>query len=55
LSEDKLKETNNEEENVDDYQAKEKNTLTTSDISANKDREKNRKDNRDIDIDSKKE
>ena len=42
-TENKLKESNNEEPNVDDYQAKEETTLTSSDISSNKNREKNRK------------
>lgn len=42
-TENKLKESNSEEPNVDDYQAKEETTLTSSDISSNKDREKNRK------------
>ena len=42
-TENKLKESNSEEPNVDDYQAKEETTLTSSNISSNKDREKNRK------------
>jgi hypothetical protein len=56
LSEDNLKESNNEEVSVDDYQAKEETTLTTSDISSNKgkDREKSKNDNSDNDKENKK-
>jgi hypothetical protein len=56
LSEDNLKESNNEEVSVDDYQAKEETTLTTSDISSNKgkDRKKSKNDNSDNDKENKK-
>ena len=42
MSDDKIKESDNNEMNVDDYQAKEETTLTTSDM-PRQDREKNRK------------
>ena len=56
MSEDNLKESNNEEVSVDDYQAKEETTLTTSDISSNKgkDRKKSKNDNSDNDKENKK-
>jgi hypothetical protein len=46
LSDDKIKESDDNEVNVDDYQAKEETTLTKSDI-PRQDREKNRKVNDD--------
>ena len=56
MSEDNLKESNNEEVSVGDYQAKEETTLTTSDISSNKekDRKKSKNDNSDNDKENKK-
>lgn len=56
MSEDNLKESNNEEVSVDDYQAKEETTLTTSDISSNKekDRKKSKNDNSDSNKENKK-
>ena len=42
MSDDKIKESDDNEVNVDDYQAKEETTLTKSDI-PRQDREKNRK------------
>ena len=57
MSEDNLKESNNEEVSVGDYQAKEETTLTTSEISSNKgkDRKKSSKnDNSDNDKENKK-
>jgi hypothetical protein len=56
MSEDNLKESNNEKVSVDDYQAKEETTLTTSDISNNKgkDREKSKMDNSNNDKENKK-
>jgi hypothetical protein len=48
LSDDKIKESDDNEVNVDDYQAKEETTLTKSDI-PRQDREKNRKVNDDKD------
>ena len=56
MSEDNLKESNNEEVSVDDYQAKEETTLTTSDISSNKEKDlkKSKNDNSDNDKENKK-
>ena len=48
MSDDKIKESDDNEVNVDDYQAKEETTLTKSDI-PRQDREKNRKVNDDKD------
>ena len=48
MSDDKIKESDDNEVNVDDYQAKEETTLTRSDI-PRQDREKNRKVNDDKD------
>ena len=48
MSDDKIKESDDNEINVDDYQAKEETTLTRSDI-PRQDREKNRKVNDDKD------
>lgn len=48
MYDDKIKESANNEVNVDDYQAKEETTLTTSDM-PRQDREKNRKVNDDKD------
>ena len=54
MSDDKIKESDNTEVNVDDYQAKEETTLTKSDI-PRQDREKNRKVNDDKDKEDRKE
>ncbi len=54
MSDDKIKESDNNEVNVDDYQAKEETTLTTSDM-PRQDREKNRKVNDDKDKEDRKE
>ena len=54
MSDDKIKETDDNEVNVDDYQAKEETTLTKSDI-PRQDREKNRKVNDDKDKEDRKE
>jgi hypothetical protein len=54
LSDDKIKESDDNEVNVDDYQAKEETTLTRSDI-PRQDREKNRKVNDDKDKENRKE
>jgi hypothetical protein len=54
LSDDKIKESDDNEVNVDDYQAKEETTLTKSDI-PRQDREKNRKVNDDNDKEDRKE
>ena len=48
MSDDKIKDSEDNEVNVDDYQAKEETTLTKSDI-PRQDREKNRKVNDDKD------
>ena len=45
MSEDNLKESNNEEVSVDDYQAKEETTLTTSDISSKKEKDRKKSKN----------
>ena len=54
MSDDKIKESDDNEVNVDDYQAKEETTLTRSDI-PRQDREKNRKVNDDKDKENRKE
>ena len=54
MSDDKIKESDDNEVNVDDYQAKEETTLTKSDI-PRQDREKNRKVNDDKDKEDRKE
>ena len=54
MSDDKIKESDDNEVNVDDYQAKEETTLTKSDI-PRQDREKNRKVNDDRDKENRKE
>jgi hypothetical protein len=54
LSDDKIKESDNDEVNVDDYQAKEETTLTKSDMHR-QNGEKNRKDNDDKDKEDRKE
>lgn len=54
MSDDKIKESDNNDVNVDDYQAKEETTLTTSDM-PRQDREKNRKVNDDKDKEDRKE
>ena len=53
MSDDKIKESDDNEVNVDDYQAKEETTLTKSDI-PRQDREKNRKVNDDNDKEDRK-
>lgn len=53
MSDDKIKESDNKEVNVDDYQAKEETTLTKSDM-PRKNGEKNRKDNDDKDKEDRK-
>ena len=54
MSDDKIKESDNNEVNVDDYQAKEETTLTKSDM-PRQNGEKNRKDNDDEDKEDRKE
>ena len=54
MSDDKIKKSDNDEVNVDDYQAKEETTFTTSDM-PRQDREKNRKANDDKDKEDRKE
>ena len=54
MSDDKIKESDDNEVNVDDYQAKEETTLTKSDI-PRQDREKNRKVTDDNDKEDRKE
>ena len=53
MSDDKIKESDDNEVNVDDYQAKEETTLTKSDIPG-QDREKKRKVNDDKDKEGRK-
>lgn|GEM_PF-2158633 len=54
MSDDKIKESDNNEVSVDDYQAKEETTLTKSNMT-HQAREKNRKDNDDKDKEDRKE